>query len=196
MCNFLLECQFSEHVYGDEQSAFDCNTKETGCPNACYSGEMFLINYDLLIAAFAPISQIRFWGAQVICVATPSAFFVVYSIERKPTGNFVWLFNYYFSSRRVESKKKRVPLGIVLRLQPFQNDVPHMPSSTWLLHSRITTLFERQAAGNIDSWKPTFARLWCDSLSNCFSCTFSTVSMAQELFDISSSNSKSLLKHR
>ena len=42
-----------EHVYGDEQSAFDCNTKETGCPNACYS-------------AFAPISQIRFWGAQVI----------------------------------------------------------------------------------------------------------------------------------
>ena len=33
--------------------------------------------------AFAPISQIRFWGAQVICVATPSAFFVVYSIERK-----------------------------------------------------------------------------------------------------------------
>ena len=34
-------------------------------------------------SAFAPISQIRFWGAQVICVATPSAFFVVYSIERK-----------------------------------------------------------------------------------------------------------------
>ena len=36
-----------------------------------------------LISAFAPISQIRFWGAQVICVATPSAFFVVYSIQRK-----------------------------------------------------------------------------------------------------------------
>ena len=36
-----------------------------------------------LLSAFAPISQIRFWGAQVICVATPSAFFVVYSIERK-----------------------------------------------------------------------------------------------------------------
>ena len=35
------------------------------------------------LSAFAPISQIRFWGAQVICVATPSAFFVVYSIERK-----------------------------------------------------------------------------------------------------------------
>ena len=35
------------------------------------------------ISAFAPISQIRFWGAQVICVATPSAFFVVYSIQRK-----------------------------------------------------------------------------------------------------------------
>ena len=30
-----------EHVYGDEQSAFDCNTKETGCPNACYSGKRF-----------------------------------------------------------------------------------------------------------------------------------------------------------
>ena len=36
-----------------------------------------------IISAFAPISQIRFWGAQVICVATPSAFFVVYSIQRK-----------------------------------------------------------------------------------------------------------------
>ena len=45
---------------------------------------------NLLIAAFAPISQIRFWGAQVICVATPSAFFVVYSIERKPTGKSVY----------------------------------------------------------------------------------------------------------
>lgn len=32
---------FREHVYGDEQSAFDCNTKETGCPNACYSGSYF-----------------------------------------------------------------------------------------------------------------------------------------------------------
>ncbi|CBY08294.1 unnamed protein product [Oikopleura dioica] len=34
-------------------------------------------------SAFAPISQIRFWGAQIICVATPGAFFVVYSIQSK-----------------------------------------------------------------------------------------------------------------
>ena len=34
----LTSYSYSEHVYGDEQSAFDCNTKETGCPNACYSG--------------------------------------------------------------------------------------------------------------------------------------------------------------
>ena len=35
----LTSYSISEHVYGDEQSAFDCNTKETGCPNACYSGK-------------------------------------------------------------------------------------------------------------------------------------------------------------
>ena len=37
----LTSYSISEHVYGDEQSAFDCNTKETGCPNACYSGKCF-----------------------------------------------------------------------------------------------------------------------------------------------------------
>ena len=30
---------------------------------------------------FAPISQIRFWGIQVIAVATPGALFVVYTIQ-------------------------------------------------------------------------------------------------------------------
>ena len=35
----LTSYSISEYVYGDEQSAFDCNTKETGCPNACYSGK-------------------------------------------------------------------------------------------------------------------------------------------------------------
>ena len=87
----LTSYSISEHVYGDEQSAFDCNTKETGCPNACYSGKYFtavfytsnMTQTKCPISAFAPISQIRFWGAQVICVATPSAFFVVYSIQRK-----------------------------------------------------------------------------------------------------------------
>ena len=39
----LTSYSISEHVYGDEQSAFDCNTKETGCPNACYSGESLIL---------------------------------------------------------------------------------------------------------------------------------------------------------
>ena len=57
-----------EHVYGDEQSAFDCNIRNPGCPNVCYS-------------KFAPISQIRLWGVQIIAVATPGALFVVYTIQ-------------------------------------------------------------------------------------------------------------------
>lgn len=55
-------------MYGDEQSAFDCNVRNPGCPNVCYS-------------KFAPISQIRFWGVQIIAVATPGALFVVYTIQ-------------------------------------------------------------------------------------------------------------------
>lgn len=36
---------------------------------------------ELVFSLFAPISQIRFWGAQVIAVATPGALFVVYTIQ-------------------------------------------------------------------------------------------------------------------
>ena len=47
----LFEHTFNrEHVYGDEQSAFDCNTKETGCPNACYSGKSHLLGIQFNVS--------------------------------------------------------------------------------------------------------------------------------------------------
>lgn len=49
----------AEKVWGDEQSNMVCNTKQPGCKNVCYD------------QAF-PISHIRFWVLQIICVSTPT----------------------------------------------------------------------------------------------------------------------------
>lgn len=49
----------AEKVWGDEQSNMICNTKQPGCKNVCYD------------QAF-PISHIRFWVLQIICVSTPT----------------------------------------------------------------------------------------------------------------------------
>ena len=46
---FLSYVAFYKNFRSDEQSAFDCNVRNPGCPNVCYS-------------YFAPISQIRFWN--------------------------------------------------------------------------------------------------------------------------------------
>ncbi|XP_078537247.1 gap junction alpha-4 protein-like [Lissotriton helveticus] len=48
-----------ESVWGDEQSDFDCNTEQPGCPNVCYD------------KAF-PISHIRYWVLQFLFVSTPT----------------------------------------------------------------------------------------------------------------------------
>ena len=54
----LTSYSIREHVYGDEQSAFDCNTKETGCPNACYSGKYFTaVNFG--IRGIPPLNKVN-----------------------------------------------------------------------------------------------------------------------------------------
>ncbi|CAH2316568.1 gap junction beta-1 [Pelobates cultripes] len=49
----------AESVWGDEKSAFTCNTQQPGCNSVCYDH-------------FFPISHIRLWALQLIIVATPA----------------------------------------------------------------------------------------------------------------------------
>uniref|UniRef100_A0A8C6UPL2 Gap junction protein n=1 Tax=Neogobius melanostomus TaxID=47308 RepID=A0A8C6UPL2_9GOBI len=53
----------AEKVWGDEQSSMVCNTQQPGCKNVCYD------------QAF-PISHIRFWVMQIICVSTPTLIYL------------------------------------------------------------------------------------------------------------------------
>ncbi|NWS76820.1 CXB1 protein, partial [Crotophaga sulcirostris] len=49
----------AESVWGDEKSAFTCNTQQPGCNSVCYDH-------------FFPISHIRLWALQLILVTTPA----------------------------------------------------------------------------------------------------------------------------
>ncbi|XP_060703162.1 gap junction beta-3 protein-like [Hemiscyllium ocellatum] len=60
----------AESVWGDEQSDFDCNTQQPGCPNTCYDH-------------FFPISHIRLWALQLISITTPSLMVVLHVAYRK-----------------------------------------------------------------------------------------------------------------
>ncbi|XP_028444349.1 gap junction alpha-1 protein-like [Perca flavescens] len=67
-----------ESAWGDEQSAFKCNTKQPGCENACYD-KCF------------PISHVRLWVLQIIFVSTPTLLYLahVFYVDRKEQ-NFNW----------------------------------------------------------------------------------------------------------
>ncbi|KAJ8383366.1 hypothetical protein AAFF_G00221560 [Aldrovandia affinis] len=52
-----------ESAWGDEQSAFKCNTQQPGCENVCYDKSF-------------PISHIRFWVLQIIFVSTPTLLYL------------------------------------------------------------------------------------------------------------------------
>ncbi|KAG8582582.1 hypothetical protein GDO81_008123 [Engystomops pustulosus] len=61
-----------ESAWGDEQSAFVCNTQQPGCENVCYDKSF-------------PISHIRFWVLQIIFVSTPTLLYLahVFYLMRK-----------------------------------------------------------------------------------------------------------------
>ncbi|XP_077058459.1 gap junction alpha-1 protein-like [Siphateles boraxobius] len=62
-----------ESAWGDEQSAFKCNTQQPGCQNVCYDKSF-------------PISHVRLWVLQIIFVSTPTLLFlahVIYTIHRE-----------------------------------------------------------------------------------------------------------------
>ncbi|XP_071384393.1 gap junction alpha-1 protein-like [Centroberyx affinis] len=52
-----------ESAWGDEQSAFRCNTQQPGCENVCYDKSF-------------PISHVRFWVLQIIFVSTPTLLYL------------------------------------------------------------------------------------------------------------------------
>ncbi|CAL8314564.1 unnamed protein product [Boreogadus saida] len=61
-----------ESAWGDEQSAFNCNTQQPGCENVCYDKSF-------------PISHVRFWVLQIIFVSTPTLLYLahVFYLMRK-----------------------------------------------------------------------------------------------------------------
>ncbi|XP_017311597.1 gap junction alpha-1 protein [Ictalurus punctatus] len=61
-----------ESAWGDEQSAFKCNTQQPGCENVCYDKSF-------------PISHVRFWVLQIIFVSTPTLLYLahVFYLMRK-----------------------------------------------------------------------------------------------------------------
>lgn len=65
----LLVTLVGDAVYGDEQSKFTCNTLQPGCTNVCYD-------------RFSPVSHFRFWVFQIVLVATPSIFYVIYVLHQ------------------------------------------------------------------------------------------------------------------
>ncbi|XP_041963581.1 gap junction alpha-1 protein [Alosa sapidissima] len=52
-----------ESAWGDEQSAFKCNTQQPGCENVCYDKSF-------------PISHVRFWVLQIIFVSMPTLLYL------------------------------------------------------------------------------------------------------------------------
>ncbi|XP_078489190.1 gap junction beta-2 protein-like [Ciona intestinalis] len=75
---------FGESVWSDEQREFTCNTKQPGCENVCFN-------------TFAPVSNVRMWGLQILAVSVPGSLYFVYVMHvvsrRKLSGDDVFLEN-------------------------------------------------------------------------------------------------------
>ncbi|XP_006893872.1 PREDICTED: gap junction alpha-1 protein-like [Elephantulus edwardii] len=56
-----------DSAWGDEQFAFRCNTRQPGCENVCFDQSF-------------PISHVRFWILQIICVSVPTLLYLAHVI--------------------------------------------------------------------------------------------------------------------
>ncbi|XP_076834372.1 gap junction alpha-1 protein [Brachyhypopomus gauderio] len=77
-----------ESAWGDEQSAFECNTQQPGCENVCYDKSF-------------PISHVRFWVLQIIFVSVPTLLYLSHVI--------------YLMHKEVKLKKKEEMLRAMER---------------------------------------------------------------------------------
>uniref|UniRef100_F6RGR4 Gap junction protein n=1 Tax=Ciona intestinalis TaxID=7719 RepID=F6RGR4_CIOIN len=68
---------FGESVWSDEQREFTCNTKQPGCENVCFN-------------TFAPVSNVRMWGLQILAVSVPGALYFVYVMHVVSVTNKRW----------------------------------------------------------------------------------------------------------
>lgn len=59
-----------ESAWGDEQSAFTCNTQQPGCQNVCYDKTF-------------PISHMRLWVLQIVFVSLPTVLFLTRVYSRR-----------------------------------------------------------------------------------------------------------------
>uniref|UniRef100_I3JHS7 Gap junction protein n=1 Tax=Oreochromis niloticus TaxID=8128 RepID=I3JHS7_ORENI len=59
-----------ESAWGDEQSAFKCNTQQPGCQNVCYDKSF-------------PISHMRLWVLQIVFVSMPTVLFLTRVYSRR-----------------------------------------------------------------------------------------------------------------
>ena len=56
---------FIESIWSDEFGAFLCNTKEIGCDHLCFN-------------ELTPLSNVRLWGIQLLCISLPACLYLVY----------------------------------------------------------------------------------------------------------------------
>uniref|UniRef100_A0A1A7XD58 Connexin 45.6 n=1 Tax=Iconisemion striatum TaxID=60296 RepID=A0A1A7XD58_9TELE len=66
----------AESSWGDEQSDFQCDTKQPGCTNVCYD------------SAF-PIAHIRYWVLQIVFVSTPSLIYMGHAMHTVQKNVFI-----------------------------------------------------------------------------------------------------------
>jgi len=66
---FLMVVSIADTVYGDDKDDFECNVETPGCENVCFND-------------YSPISLIRLWAFQILCVALPAVIFMVYTAHK------------------------------------------------------------------------------------------------------------------
>lgn len=108
----------AEKVWGDEQSSMICNTKQPGCKNVCYD------------QAF-PISHIRFWVMQIICVSTPTLFYLGHVLHIIHKENK--LREYMQSHSKSE----------IVKVPKYSDDKGHVKIKGNLLGNYMTSIFFR-----------------------------------------------------
>ncbi|XP_030065471.1 gap junction beta-1 protein [Microcaecilia unicolor] len=83
----------AESVWGDEKSAFTCNTQQPGCNSVCYDH-------------FFPISHIRLWALQLIIVSTPALLVAMHVAHQQHQEKKMLRMSGHGDAKQLEEVKK------------------------------------------------------------------------------------------
>ncbi|XP_006005508.1 gap junction beta-1 protein [Latimeria chalumnae] len=83
----------AESVWGDEKTAFICNTLQPGCNSVCYDH-------------FFPISHIRLWALQLILVSTPALLVIMHVAHQRHNEKKLLILTGHASPKEMEQVKK------------------------------------------------------------------------------------------